>query len=101
MGGHEHAGLGHQLGEAESAQKGRLAALVGAGDDDQLLVVGINVVSDRRYREVEGQRSVVEASGGCRAFVGRKRIGEAGRKTLGGELLVEVQAADVEAELGA
>ncbi|MDT4876496.1 hypothetical protein FQZ97_1119330 [compost metagenome] len=33
-GGYEHAALQHQLGNADAAQEGRFAALVGAGDDE-------------------------------------------------------------------
>jgi hypothetical protein len=60
VGADEHAGLHHQLRYADATQEGGFATLVGAGDDDELLAVGVDVVADDLRVEVEGERDVVE-----------------------------------------
>ena len=104
---HEHPGLHHQLGQAEAAQERRLSALVRAGDHDQLPAVRVQVVPDGPgVLEAQGQAGVIQAAGGQTGLLGAgrrraDRVREADRLALGGQPLPQVQAAEVEAQLGA
>ena len=42
----EHPGLHHEVGKADAAQEGRFASRIGAGNDNDVLVTGIEVVTD-------------------------------------------------------
>ena len=64
---HEHPGLHHQLRQSDAAQERRLAALVRAGDHDQLLAVRVHVVPDGP--------GVVQAAAPGRRHTGRGRTG--------------------------
>jgi hypothetical protein len=100
LAGREHPALQHQLGQADTAQEGRLAALAGAGEQDQPLAVGLRVVADGPGVQVQGQADVVEPLAPEPGLARRHGLGEAGGLALAGQPLVQVQAADVEAQLG-
>jgi hypothetical protein len=132
LGRHEQAALHHQLGQAQAAQKGGLAALVGPGDHDEPLAIGVDVVADGPAREPQAQDRIVEAARGqgqllLRAGVGDRAGGRFGGRFGGraggrfgggaggrkghrnrdahrrpgrGQGLAQVQAADVEGQLG-
>ena len=59
LGGDGHSGLHHELCDAEAAQERRLPALVGAGDDDEGLAMGAQVVADHGLRGVEHKAGLV------------------------------------------
>jgi hypothetical protein len=58
----KHAALRHQLSEPQASEKGRLAALIGAGDDDQIFVVRLDVVADDSPVHVQGETDVIKIS---------------------------------------
>ncbi len=103
---HEHPRLRHQLGQAQAAQEGRLSSLVSAGDHDQPLAVRVQVVADGPGLDAQRQADVIQTAGGQAGLIGAPRgragrDGKADRLALGGKPLPQVQAADVEPQLGA
>jgi len=100
VGADEEAALHHRLGEAEAAQEGRLAALVGAGDDDQRVPGGVDRVADQLRLGAQGEPDVIEAVGAQHRLSRATRGRDADRLPAAGELFVEVQRTDVEADLG-
>ncbi len=96
----EQAALHHQLGQADAAQEGGLAALVGAGDHDEALAVGVDVVADGPARQPEAERRVVEAARGPGQLLFGHRYRDAHRLTGRGQGLTQVQGPDIEGQLG-
>ncbi len=97
---HEHAGLQHQLRHADRAQPCRLAALIGAGDEEQVLAVRVDIVADDGPVADQRQARIVEAACAMPALPARGQPGQAGGRPLGRQFLLQVQAAHIERQLG-
>ncbi|WGD45246.1 hypothetical protein [Streptomyces cathayae] len=87
----------------DAAQERGFAARIGPGDHQQWHPVGVDVVADHPLLAAQTQAGVVEAAAaqGGRSSGQSCGEGEAERLLLGRKPLMEVQAAHVEAELGA
>jgi len=87
------------LGQADAPQEGGLAALVCAGDDHEVPPVRVRIVADDLLLLDQGQADIVETGESMPALLGRQGHGEAGRAAPLCQLLMQVQAADIERQL--
>ncbi len=56
----EHPALHHDLRQPKRSQKRRLAALIGARDDNEFLAVAVHVIANRRPPDAQCQARVVQ-----------------------------------------
>ncbi len=96
----KHAALQHQLSDAHASQKRRLASLIGAGDHDQLFAVGRHIVADDFCLHAQREAHVVEILAGKTHLSARIRQRETEMLFQRVQLLAQIDAADVEGELG-
>lgn len=95
----EHTGLHHQPCRADAAQEGRLAAAVRAADHEECHPGRIHVVADHAVRH-QAQRGVAQVvAPQCRCARHRYRIAD--RRARPAEPFSQIQAAEVEGQLGA
>ena len=97
----EHPALGHQLRQPDAAQERRLPALVGARDHHQRLAVGVDIVADDALPRSSARGTRRRAPGAESASSSRATgAGNAVGSPCSASRSREVQAGDVEAELG-
>jgi hypothetical protein len=81
-------------------QKGRFAALIGAGNDHGILLVSVDIIANHSAIDVQAQSDIVQAAARKVPFLGGQRFRKADRLAVPPQPVGEVHTADVERQLG-
>jgi len=74
--------------------------LIGACDHQQILAIGVDVIANNRVRESQGQSNVIKLGENESALVHGCRLGETHWAAEPCELLMQVEAAEIERQFG-